>query len=416
MDYVYAPGKNHLFVPGPVNIPEPVLRAMNRNNEDYRSPAIPAMTKTLLEDVKKIFKSTAGTTFLIPTTGTGAWESALTNTLSPGDRIVSFLIGQFSLLWIDQQQRLNFNVDVVESDWGQGANLDVLESKLASDGAHTIKAICIVHNETATGVTNDLSKVRFLLDKYKHPALLLVDGVSSICALDFRMDEWGVDVALTGSQKALSLPTGIGIICASPKALEASKNSKSVKVFFDWKDYLKFYKLGTYWPYTPSIQLLYGLRAALDLLFEEGLRQCDRSTQPTRQSNKVRIPKVSYQKLHCSELAVEAWGLKNCTQKEEWFSDTVTAVLVPSYIDSSEIVRRAWKRYNLSLGLGLNKVAGKVFRIGHLGNLNELQLLGCLAGVEMILKDVGYPVKLGSGVAAASAYLQNNIPLIPSRI
>ncbi|PPE01012.1 hypothetical protein GOBAR_DD01975 [Gossypium barbadense] len=371
MDYFYGPGRNHLFVPGPVNIPEPVIRAMNRNNEDYRSPAIPAMTKTLLEDVKKIFKTTTGTPFMIPTTGTGAWESALTNTLSPGDRIVSFLIGQFSLLWIDQQQRLKFNVDVVESEWGQGANLDVLAEKLAADRTHTIKAICIVHNETATGVTNNLATVRKLLDHYGHPALLLVDGVSSICALDFRMDEWGVDVALTGSQKALSLPTGIGIVCASPKALEATKTAKSVRVFFDWNDYLKFYKLGTFWPYTPSIQLL---------------------------------------------LAVEAWGLKNCTQKEEWFSDTVTAVLVPPYIDSSEIVKRGWKRYNLSLGLGLNKVAGKVFRIGHLGNLNELQLLGCLAGVEMILKDVGYPVKLGSGVAAASAYLQNNIPMIPSRI
>ncbi|KAM7461329.1 hypothetical protein LguiA_029450 [Lonicera macranthoides] len=384
MDNFYAPGRNHLFVPGPVNIPEQVLRAMNRNNEDYRSPAIPAMTKTLLEDVKKIFKTTTGTPFLIPTTGTGAWESALTNTLSPGDRTVSFLIGQFSLLWIDQQQRLNFNVDVVESEWGRGADLDVLASKLAEDTAHTIKAICIVHNETATGVTNNLATVRKLLDHYQHPALFLVDGVSSICALDFRMDEWGVDVALTGSQKALSLPTGLGIVCASPKAIEASKTAKSVRVFFDWKDYLKFYNFGTYWPYTPSIQLLYGLRAALDLLFEEGLDN--------------------------------AWGLKNCTQKEEWFSDTVTAVVVPSYIDSSEIVRRGWKRYNLSLGLGLNKVAGKVFRIGHLGNLNELQLLGCLAGVEMILKDVGYPVKLGSGVAAACTFLQNDTPMIPSRI
>ncbi|KAM7465361.1 hypothetical protein LguiB_012923 [Lonicera macranthoides] len=354
MDNFYAPGRNHLFVPGPVNIPEQVLRAMNRNNEDYRSPAIPAMTKTLLEDVKKIFKTTTGTPFLIPTTGTGAWESALTNTLSPGDRTVSFLIGQFSLLWIDQQQRLNFNVDVVESEWGRGADLDVLASKLAEDTAHTIKAICIVHNETATGVTNNLATVRKLLDHYQHPALFLVDGVSSICALDFRMDEWGVDVALTGSQKALSLPTGLGIVCASPKAIEASKTAKSVRVFFDWKDYLK--------------------------------------------------------------LAIEAWGLKNCTQKEEWFSDTVTAVVVPSYIDSSEIVRRGWKRYNLSLGLGLNKVAGKVFRIGHLGNLNELQLLGCLAGVEMILKDVGYPVKLGSGVAAACTFLQNDTPMIPSRI
>ncbi|KAB1228018.1 Serine--glyoxylate aminotransferase [Morella rubra] len=425
MDHFYAPGRNHLFVPGPVNIPEPVIRAMNRNNEDYRSPAIPALTKTLLEDVKKIFKTTTGTPFMIPTTGeafinmviafivclsvctifrltgTGAWESALTNTLSPGDRIVSFLIGQFSLLWIDQQQRLNFNVDVVESEWGQGANLDILASKLAADTARTIKAICIVHNETATGVTNNLAKVRRILDDYRHPALFLVDGVSSICALDFRMDEWGVDVALTGSQKALSLPTGMGIVCASPKALEASKTAKSVRVFFDWNDYLKFYKMGTFWPYTPSIQLLYGLRAALDLIFEEGLDNVI--------ARHGRLGKAT-------RLAVEAWGLKNCTQKEEWVSDTVTAVLVPPYIDSAEVVRRAWKRYNLSLGLGLNKVAGKVFRIGHLGNLNELQLLGCLAGVEMILKDVGYPVKLGSGVAAACAYLQNNIPLIPSRI
>ncbi|KAD7117500.1 hypothetical protein E3N88_04768 [Mikania micrantha] len=357
MDYTYAPGRNHLFVPGPVNIPEQVLRAMNRNNEDYRSPAIPALTKTLLEDVKKIFKTISGTPFLIPTTGTGAWESALTNTLSPGDRIVSFVIGQFSLLWVDQQKRLGFDVDVVESDWGRAADLDVLESKIAADTAHTIKAICIVHNETATGVTNNLASVRKILDEYQHPALFLVDGVSSICALDFRMDEWGVDVALTGSQKALSLPTGLGIVCASPKAIAASESAKSVRVFFDWKDYLKFYKMGTYWPYTPSIQLLYGLKAALDLIFEEGLDNV--IARHTRLGTATR-------------LAVEAWGLKNCTQKEEWFSDTVTAVVVPSYIDSSEVVRRGWKRYNLSLGLGLNKVAGKVFRIGHLGNLNDV--------------------------------------------
>jgi alanine-glyoxylate transaminase/serine-glyoxylate transaminase/serine-pyruvate transaminase len=215
------------------------------------------------------------------------------------------------------------------------------------------------------------------------------------------MDEWGVDVALTGSQKALSLPTGLGIVCASPKALEASKTAKSVRVFFDWKDYLKFYKMGTYWPYTPSIQLLYGLRAGLDLIFEEGLEN---------------VIKRHARLGAATRLAVEAWGLKNCTQKEENFSDTVTAVVVPAYIDSAEIVKHAWKRYNLSLGLGLNKVAGKVFRIGHLGNLNELQLLGCLSGVEMVLKDIGYPVKLGSGVAAAAAYLSNSTPLIPSRI
>lgn len=401
MDNFYGPGRNHLFVPGPVNIPEHVIRAMNRNNEDYRSPAIPALTKTLLEDIKQIFKTTTGTPFLIPTTGTGAWESALTNTLSPGDQIVSFLIGQFSLLWIDQQRRLNFNVDVIESEWGQGANLEVLASKLAADTVHTVKAICIVHNETATGVTNNLAAVRKILDHYQHPALILVDGVSSICALDFRMDEWGIDVALTGSQKALSLPTGMGIVCASPKALEASKTAKSVRFFFDWNNYLKAYKLKTYWPYTPSIHLLYGLRASLDLIFEEGL-----DNVIARHS---RLAKAT-------RLAVEAWGLKNCAQKEEWYSNSVTAVLVPPNLDSSEIVSRAWKRYNLSLGLGLNKVAGKVFRIGHLGNLNELQLLGCLAGVEMILKDVGYPVKLGSGVTAACAYLQNTTPMIPSRI
>ena len=259
-------------------------------------------------------------------------------------------------------------------------------------------------------------------DNYQHPALLLVDGVSSICALDFRMDEWGVDVALTGSQKALSLPTGIGIVCASPKALEASKTAKSVRVFFDWNDYLKFYKLGTFWPYTPSIQLLYGLRAALDLIFEEGLenvilrhRRLGHATRwgiiyllkiiikgnfpsPKTSFTKIKIKKnllriftfeqsflISSQFAKC-RLAVEAWGLKNCTQKEEWYSDTVTAVIVPPYIDSSEIVRRAWKRYNMSLGLGLNKVTGKVFRIGHLGNLNEVILISQTPG--SILQDI----------------------------
>lgn len=298
-------------------------------------------------------------------------------------------------------QRLNFDVDVVRSEWGRGANLEVLSAKLAQDKEHKIKAVCIVHNETATGVTNNLAAVRRILDDCRHPALLLVDGVSSICALEFRMDEWGVDVALTGSQKALSMPTGLGIVCASPKAMEATKSARSLRVFFDWNDYLKFYKMGTYWPYTPSIQLLYGLRAALDLLFEEGLNN---------------VIARHHRFGRATRLAVEAWGLKNCTQSEEWYSDTVTAVVVPPYINSADIVKRGWNRYNLSLGLGLNKVAGKVFRIGHLGNLNELQLLGCLSGVEMILKDVGYPVKLGSGVGAAAAYLQHTIPLIASRV
>lgn len=401
MEYYPGPGRNQLFVPGPVNVPEQVLRAMNRNNEDYRSPAMPALSKSVLEDVKRIFKTTSATSFIIPTTGTGAWESALTNTLSPRDKILSFRLGQFSLLWIDQMQRLNFDVDVVDVEWGSGIDLAVLRDKLQADLNHHIKAVCVVHNETATGVTNDLAGIRTVLDKCKHPALFLVDGVSSIGALDFRMDEWSVDVALTGSQKALSLPTGLGILCASPKALEASKTAKSLRVFFDWNDYLRFYKMGTYWPYTPSSQLLYGLRASLDLIFEEGLENVI-----------ARHRRFG----HATRLAVEAWGLKNCTRKSEWFSDTVTAVVVPAHIDSSQIVRQAWKKYNLSLGLGLNKVAGKVFRIGHLGHLNELQLLGALAGVEMVLRDVGYPVELGSGVAAASSYLLQSTPLITSRL
>ncbi|MCO5548167.1 hypothetical protein L7F22_001625 [Adiantum nelumboides] len=401
MEYHPGPGRNQLFVPGPVNVPEQVLRAMNRNNEDYRSPAMPTLSKSVLEDVKRIFKTTAATPFIIPTTGTGAWESALTNTLSPRDKILTFRLGQFSLLWVDQMQRLNFDVDVVDLDWGAGVELSMLRGKLQSDTKHEIKAICVVHNETATGVTNDLGGIRNVIDACQHPALFLVDGVSSIGALDFRMDEWCIDVALTGSQKALSLPTGLGIVCASPKALEASKTAKSLRVFFDWNDYLRFYKMGTYWPYTPSSQLLYGLRAALDLIFEEGL-------------DKVIERHSRYG--HATRLAVEAWGLKNCTQKPEWFSNTVTAVVVPPHIDSAQVVKQAWKKYNLSLGLGLNKVAGKVFRIGHLGHLNELQLLGAVAGVEMVLKDVGYPVELGSGVAAASSYLMRSTPLIKSRM
>ncbi|MCO5573655.1 hypothetical protein L7F22_027427 [Adiantum nelumboides] len=401
MEYFPGPGRNHLFVPGPVNVPEQILRAMNRNNEDYRSPAMPTLSKSVIEDIKRIFKTSSATSFIIPTTGTGAWESALTNTLSPRDKILTFRLGQFSLLWVDQMQRLNFDVDVVDVDWGAGIDLGVLRDKLIADSHHQIKAVCVVHNETATGVTNDLAGIRNVLDRCKHPALFLVDGVSSIGALDFRMDEWGIDVALTGSQKALSLPTGLGIICASPRALEASKTAKSLRVFFDWSDYLRFYKMGSYWPYTPSSQLLYGLRASLDLIFEEGLDNV--IARHRRYGNATR-------------LAVEAWGLKNCTQRPEWFSDTVTAVMVPSYIDSTQVVRQAWKKYNLSLGLGLNKVAGKVFRIGHLGHLNELQLLGALAGVEMVLKDVGYPVELGSGVAAASAYLMQTTPLITSRM
>ncbi|KAJ7294340.1 hypothetical protein O6H91_Y264900 [Diphasiastrum complanatum] len=271
MEYYPGTGRNHLFVPGPSNIPEKVQQAMARNNEDHRSPAFPKFSKSLLEDVKQIFKSKISTSFIFPSTGTGAWEISLTNTLSPGDKILTFRSGQFGVLWIRMMQRLKLDVDVVDSEWGTGVDLGILKKKLDEDSDFAIKALCIIHNETSTGVTNDLAAIRGILDAYKHPALLLVDGISSIGALDFRMDEWKVDVAITGSQKALGLPTGLGIVCASPKAIEASKTSKSIRAYFDWADYLEFYKVGSYWPYTPSGQLLYGLRAALDLILEEGV-------------------------------------------------------------------------------------------------------------------------------------------------
>lgn len=401
MEYVPAPGRNHLFVPGPTNIPEAVTRAMARGNEDHRSPIFPKLSKSVIEDSKKLFGTTKATTFLFPATGTGAWESALTNTLSPGDKVISFELGQFSLLWIDQMRRLRFDVDVVMCEWGAGVDLGDLKARLAADRGHRVKAVCVVHNETSTGVTNDIGGVRRVLDECGHPALLLVDGVSSVGAIPFKQDEWGVDVALTGSQKALSMPTGLGIVSALPRALECAKTSSSTRVFFDWGDYLKFYKQGSIWPYTPSSQMLYGLRASLDLLFEEGLenvfKRHNRLAEGTRK-------------------AVAAWGLKLCTQSPKWNSDTVTAVLVPSHINSNEVVKIAWKKYNLSLGVGLNKVNGRVFRIGHLGQLNELQLLGALAGVEMSLREVGYPVALGSGVAAASKYFLEATPMITSRM
>ncbi|CAM6098522.1 unnamed protein product [Calypogeia fissa] len=409
--YFPASGRNHLFVPGPTNIPEPVMRAMNRNNEDHRSPAFPTLSESVITDANKLFKSSNGTTFIIPTTGSGAWESALTNTLSPGDRILSYRFGQFSLLWIDRMQRLNYDVDVVDIEWGAGIELGDLEARLQADILQSkslerkprLKAVCVVHNETSTAVTNDIAGIRRVLDSVEHPALLLVDAVSSIAGIDFRMDEWKVDVALTSSQKALSLPTGLGIICASPKALEASKSAKSLRVFFDWADYLKCYSAGTYWPYTPSIQLLYGLRAAMDLIFEEGLDNVI--------ARHARLAEATRR-------AVKAWGLKTCTIKEEWHSNTVTAVLVPPHIDSGRIVQLAWRKFDLSLGIGLGKVSGKVFRIGHVGSLNELQLLGALAGVEMVLSEVGLitTVQMGSGVAAAANFFRKSTPLITSRI
>jgi len=381
------PGRNFLFVPGPTNTPDRILRAMHVAMEDHRSPDFPKLTLPLFEDMKKVFKTKDGQVFIYPSSGTGAWEAALTNTRSPGDKVLASRFGQFSHLWIDLATRHGLDVIVQEEEWGTGASPERIEEALRADKNHEIKGVMVVHNETATGVTSDVAAVRRAIDAAKHPALLYVDGVSSIASLDFRMDEWGVDLAITGSQKGLMLPAGLGIVCASPKALAAMKDAKCRKCYFDFTDHMKANPTG-YFPYTPALPLLYGLRESLAVLQEEGLEN------------------VFARHHHLAEgarAAVKAWGLKICAKEPKWHSDTVTAIMVPQGFNGADVIDRAYRRYNLALGAGLSQVAGKLFRIGHLGDLNELMLLGAIAGAEMAMRDVGIEVELGSGVGAAQA-------------
>src|SRR3954447_20083832 len=263
-------GRNFLFVPGPTNVPDRVLRAMHRAMEDHRSSDFPALAAPVFEELKKIFKTTSGQAFIFPASGTGAWEASLSNTLSPGDRVLAARFGMFSHLWIDMAQRLGLQVDVLDAEWGEGAPVERYQEALAADKAHRIKAVLFTHNETATGVTSDVAGVRRALNDARHPALLMVDGVSSIASIDFRMDDWGVDLAVTGSQKGLMLPAGLGIVCASAKALASNKNARCARTFFDFGDQMKANATG-YFPYTPSLPMLYGLRESLNILFEERL-------------------------------------------------------------------------------------------------------------------------------------------------
>jgi alanine-glyoxylate transaminase/serine-glyoxylate transaminase/serine-pyruvate transaminase len=381
------PGRNFLFVPGPTNTPDRILRAMHVAMEDHRSPDFPKLTLPLFEEMKKVFKTKDGQVFIYPSSGTGAWEAALTNTRSPGDKVIASRFGQFSHLWIDLATRHGLDVIVQEEEWGTGASPERIEEALRADKNHEIKGVMVVHNETATGVTSDVAAVRRAMDAAKHPAMLYVDGVSSIASLDFRMDEWGVDLAITGSQKGLMLPAGLGIVCASPKALAAMKDAKCRKCYFDFTDHMKANATG-YFPYTPALPLLYGLRESLAVLQEEGLEN------------------VFARHHHLAEgarAAVKAWGLKICAKEPKWHSDTVTAIMVPQGFNGADVIDRAYRRYNLALGAGLSQVAGKLFRIGHLGDLNELMLLGAIAGAEMAMRDVGIEVELGSGVGAAQA-------------
>ncbi len=384
------PGRNFLFVPGPTNVPDRILRAMHVPMEDHRSSDFPKLTKPLYEDLKKVFKTKDGQIVIYPSSGTGAWESALTNTLSPGDKLLAARFGQFSHLWIELAKRHGLEVIVQEEEWGTGVNPDRIEEALRADKAHEIKGVLVVHNETATGVTSNVAAVRRAIDAAKHPALLYVDGVSSIASLDFRFDEWGVDLAITGSQKGLMLPAGLSIVCASQKALAAMKDAKCTRAYFDFADQMRANATG-YFPYTPALPLLYGLRESLAMLFEEGLEN---------------VFARHHYLAGGARAAVAAWGLKLCAKEPKWHSDTVTAIMVPPGFNGADVIDRAYRRYNLALGAGLNQVAGKLFRIGHLGDLNELMLLGAIAGAEMAMRDVGIEVELGSGVAAAQAHFR----------
>jgi len=393
------PGRNHLFVPGPTNIPERVQRAMSRASENHRDPYFANFVNPIFEDLKYLFQSKTGRPFIFPASGTGAWESALCNTLSPGDKVVAFRYGQFSHLWVDMAQRLGLDVIVLETPWGEGADEGRLEELLRNDTEKKIKGVMVVHNETTTGVTSDILGCRKAMDAAGHPALLYVDGVSSIGALPFHMDEWRVDVAITGSQKALCLPTGLGLTCVSPKAMEAGKTAKLNRVFFSYDDHVKANAAGNF-PYTPSIPLLYGLRESIALMKEQTIEEV--WARHERMGNATRA-------------AVDAWGLKLLCKDPRWNSNALTVVEVPKEIDSNDIVKTAYCKYNLTIGVGLSEVNGKVFRIGHLGDMNEISMLGAIGGVEMVLNDVGLKVPFGSGVGAAAAYFQKTSTVIPTR-
>ena len=395
------PGRNFLFVPGPTNVPDRVLRAMMVAMEDHRSSKFPELSRSVLSDLKKVFKTADGQTFIFPSSGTGAWEAALTNTLSPGDKVLASRFGQFSHLWVDMAQRLGFDVNVLEVEWGEGVPLERVEEALRADKQHKIKAVLACHNETATGVTSDIAGVRRVLNAAQHPALLFVDAVSSLASIDFRMDEWQVDICITGSQKGLMLPAGLGILCVSQKALKTMQTATSRRCYFDLNDMIKANVTG-YFPYTPALHMLYGLRESLNIIFEEGLENI--------------IFRHHYLAEGVRAAVMKGWGLKLCAKEPKWYSDTVSAIMVPEGINGAHVIDVAFRRYNLALGAGLSKVAGKLFRIGHLGDLNELMLMGAIAGAEMAMLDVGVKVKPGSGVAGASDYWRHNDPIPKKKV
>jgi alanine-glyoxylate transaminase/serine-glyoxylate transaminase/serine-pyruvate transaminase len=382
-----ASGRHFLQIPGPTNVPDRVLRAMDYPTIDHRGPEFQLIGKKVLADIKKIFQ-TQSPVIIYGASGTGAWEAALINTLSPGDRVLMFETGHFATLWKQMSDRLGLRAEFLSSDWRHGVDAAAIEAKLREDKQKEIKAVCVVHNETSTGATSNIPAVRRAIDAAKHPALLLVDTISSLGSIDYRHDEWGVDVTVSGSQKGLLLPPGISFNALSDKALAASKTSKLPKSYWAWDDILESNKNG-FWPYTPATNLLYGLSEACDMLLEEGLSNVF--------ARHARLAEATRR-------AVRAWGLEILCLNPAEYSNTLTAILVPEGHNADRFRKIVLDNFDMSLGTGLTKIAGKVFRIGHLGDFNELMLAGTLCGVEMGLELAGVPHKKG-GVDAAMAYL-----------
>ncbi len=381
-------GQTHLYIPGPTNIPEAVRQAMNVPMQDMRAPDFGDLTLSLFEDLKKVLRTETGTVMMFPGSGTGAWEAAITNTLNPGDKVLMSRFGQFSHLWVEMAERLGLDVEVIDVTWGAGVPVEEYGRRLAADVNGDIKAVFVTHNETATGVTSDVAGVRRVLDESYHDAMLFVDGVSSIASIDFRMDEWGVDLAVTGSQKGLMLPAGLGILGVSEKALIAAKRAKMRKAYFDFGDMMKMNADG-YFPYTPPTQLFHGLRQSLDRIFAEGLDNV--IARHTRLATGMRR-------------GIDAWGLDLVAEHKSWHSDTVSAIRAPNGVDARDVIRIGYEKYSISFGTGLAQLAGKVFRIGHLGDLNEGMCLTALSLAELSLAEAGAKVEFGSGVAAAQEW------------
>ena len=381
-------GQNPVFIPGPTNIPDRLRHAMSIQTMDHRSPDFGELFVPLLSDLKKIFKTAAGQVFTFTASGTGGWEAAITNTLSPGDKVLAARHGFFSQRWIDLCRRHHLDVEAIECEWGTGAPADRFGSLLEADRRHEFKAVLVTHNETATGVKSDVAAIRRAMDTCDHQAMLFVDCVSSLASMDFRMEEWGVDVAVTGSQKGFMLPTGMAIVGISQKAFEAVKTSACSRAFFDFGVMAAANARGGF-PYTPPLQLLCGLRASLDMLFEEGLENV--FARHRRIAEGVRT-------------AVRAWGLELCARSPELYSDTVSAICVPEGFDSEELIDHIRDTYAVSFGVGLGPLARKVFRIGHLGAMTDVMALSGIGSVEMAMADLGYPVEPGSGTRAAQEY------------